>query len=120
MLFPIWIMRSTTFVMICFAWILFRANNLSDAAYVVTHLASGWDISSIKTVQFTLRQLPVAVVAIAVLEVGQHWPVFGADWVEPMLRRTPVPVRWAAYAAGVLFVVMFGVYQMTQFIYFQF
>jgi len=32
----------TTFVLVCFAWIFFRAWNVSDALYIVTHLFSGW------------------------------------------------------------------------------
>ena len=113
-----WIMRSTTFLLICGAWILFRANSLADAGYIMTHLASGWDLQAIKTTQFTLRQLPVAAAAILVLEIGQHW--VGESAGPNLLGRAPAPLRWAAYAACVLLVMMFGVYQMTQFIYFQF
>ena len=65
------IMQLSTFSLICLAWIVFRAQNLSDAAYVITHLASGWDFQSIKTPQFLLRQMPVAIGAILALEVGQ-------------------------------------------------
>ncbi|MCI0552862.1 MAG: hypothetical protein L0287_18075, partial [Anaerolineae bacterium] len=32
----------TTFGLVCFAWIFFRAATISDAAYVTTHLFSGW------------------------------------------------------------------------------
>jgi hypothetical protein len=37
-----------------------------------------------------------------------------------MLSGLPLPARWAAYAAFVMLVLMFGVYQNAQFIYFQF
>ncbi len=32
----------TTFVLVCFAWIFFRAASLSDASYIVSHLFTGW------------------------------------------------------------------------------
>ena len=31
-----------TFSLVCLAWIFFRANHLSDAFYIITHLFSGW------------------------------------------------------------------------------
>jgi D-alanyl-lipoteichoic acid acyltransferase DltB (MBOAT superfamily) len=32
----------TTFVLVTFAWIFFRAASINDALYIVSHLASGW------------------------------------------------------------------------------
>lgn len=113
------IMLVSTFVLTCLAWVVFRANSMGDAAYVVTHLARGWDFQQIKTTQFLLRQLPVAVAAILVLEIGQLLAQSSLS-VTSVLGRWPRPARWAAYAAFVMLVVLFGVYRNTQFIYFQF
>jgi len=33
----------TTFLLVCFAWIFFRANTLQDSWYVINHLFSGWN-----------------------------------------------------------------------------
>jgi len=33
----------TTFLLVCFAWIFFRANTLQDSWYVISHLFSGWN-----------------------------------------------------------------------------
>ena len=33
----------STFGLVCFAWIFFRAATLSDAFYIVTHLFAGWN-----------------------------------------------------------------------------
>jgi alginate O-acetyltransferase complex protein AlgI len=113
------IMLVTTFGLTCLAWIVFRARTLGDAGYVVRHLARGWDFGSIGTPQFLLRQLPVAVAAIVVLEIGQLL-TRSAVSLPSMLSGLPLPARWAAYAAFVMLVLMFGVYQNAQFIYFQF
>jgi alginate O-acetyltransferase complex protein AlgI len=112
------IMLSTTFVLTCVAWIVFRARNMSDALYVFTHLASGWNFNQIATQQFFLRQLPVAIAAILALEIGQLWN--GTVSVTSFVGKMPMAVRWALYAGFVMTVVMFGVYKQMQFIYFQF
>ncbi len=107
-----------TFCLISVGWIFFRAENFSDAWYILTHLASGWDFGRIGTEQFLLRQMPVAIGAIVFLEVAQwlHSRVSIAD----LFARLTMPLRWSAYTVAVLGVVMLGVYRKTQFIYFQF
>jgi alginate O-acetyltransferase complex protein AlgI len=107
-----------TFLLVCVGWVFFRSRNLDDAFYVLTHFWTDWNFGAIGTEQFLLRQLPVAVGAIVLLEFGQllqasgrirggvvHWPVFH---------------RWPVYVSFALGVVMFGIYRQTQFIYFQF
>jgi D-alanyl-lipoteichoic acid acyltransferase DltB (MBOAT superfamily) len=112
------LMLSTTFLLTCLAWIVFRARNMTDAAYVFTHLASGWNFHHIATEQFWLRQMPVAVAGILVLEIGQLWS--GVVSVPSLIGKMPVGARWAIYASFVMAVLMFGVYKQMQFIYFQF
>jgi alginate O-acetyltransferase complex protein AlgI len=113
------IMLVSTFLLTCLAWIVFRARDMGDAAYVTTHLTRGWDFGSIGTPQFLLRQLPVAVGAIFALEVGQLlWQ--SKVSVPSIVGRLPLPARWAVYAAFVMLVLMFGIYRNSQFIYFQF
>ena len=112
------IMLASTFVLTCAGWVLFRAKNLEDAWYVMTHFARGWDFGTIGTEQFLLRQMPVAVASIVILEVGQL--LQGRVSVTAILARLPLLLRWTAYAGFVMAVVLFGVYRETQFIYFQF
>ena len=113
------LMWTTTFFLTCVAWIVFRAKSLADAWYVLSHLMQGWNVHQIKTPQFMLRQLPVAVVAILVLEACQLRFQDEAS-VSFALGRVSLPGRWAIYASLVMLVVMFGIYQKMQFIYFQF
>jgi hypothetical protein len=111
-------MLVSTFVLTCAAWTLFRANSLEDAAYILTHFASGWDFSRIATEQFLLRQMPAAIAGIVVLEVCQLMQRKGMGSL--MLAKLPLLPRWTAYASFIVGVIMFGVYQKAQFIYFQF
>lgn len=113
------IMLGSTFLLTCVAWIVFRANNMSDAVYVVTHLTGGWNFHQIATTQFLLRQMPIAIAAIIFLELNQllrQSEIFS----RPKVGRLPITARWAVYAGFVILVLMFGVYQKTEFIYFQF
>jgi D-alanyl-lipoteichoic acid acyltransferase DltB (MBOAT superfamily) len=112
------IMLLTTFMLTCFAWIIFRARNVDEALYVMTHLWRGWDFHQISTQQFLLRQMPVAFASILALEVGQL--IQARTSIPSRIGGLGMPARWAVYAAFVLTVVMFGVYQKTRFIYFQF
>jgi hypothetical protein len=109
---------ATTFLLTCGAWIVCRANSLDDAAYIFANLGRDWDFSRIGTPQFLLRQMPVAILAIVALEVGQH--ARGRVAIRNVVVRLPVFPRWVAYASFGLLVVLFGVYQEAQFIYFQF
>jgi len=112
------IMFSTTFIITCVAWIVFRARNISDAAYVFFHLTSNWNIHQLGTEQFLPRQFPVAIAAIAVLEVSQL--VSRKVSIPSLVIRMPIPARWALYASFVMAVLMLGVYKQMRFIYFQF
>jgi D-alanyl-lipoteichoic acid acyltransferase DltB (MBOAT superfamily) len=112
------IMLASTFILTCFAWIVFRARNIGDAAYVFTHLASKWDFHQLSTDQFLLRQFPVAVVSIFALEIGQY--LSGTSPVPRIGGKMPMTARWALYACFVMAVLMLGVYKQMQFIYFQF
>ena len=108
----------STFTLVCIGWVVFRANNLADAAYILSHFWKQWDITQIRTEQFLLRQLPVALLAIVLLECIQ--------WMQPrfslsgLLAERSMVLRWPVYTCFVLGVVLFGVYRSNQFIYFQF
>jgi alginate O-acetyltransferase complex protein AlgI len=107
-----------TFALICTGWIFFRAKTMADAWYILTHLGTNWDFSRIGTEQFLLRQMPLALAAIVVLEIAQ-W-LHSRVSLAHLFSRLTMPARWLAYCTAVLGVVMFGVYRKTQFIYFQF
>lgn len=108
----------STFALTCAAWVVFRAQSVPDAWYILTHFWRGWDLGSIRTEQFLLRQMPVALLSIAFLELVQ-W-LHGRVSLTRVLSRHPLVVRWPVYVGFVLAVVLFGVYSKSQFIYFQF
>ena len=91
---------------------------IADAAYVWTHFFRNWNFHNISTEQFELRQMPVALLSILVLEAGQ-WMARRAS-PETVVGQWPRVLRWTAYFAAVFLVIFFGVFRKTQFIYFQF
>ena len=107
-----------TFLLVCLAWILFRARSLSDAFYIVTHLFGGWSLQAIATEHFLSRQFPVAIFAIVALETIQYRD--HRQRIQRCLSRWSLAPRWLAYSTLFLGVLVAGVYQKTNFIYFQF
>lgn len=115
-----------TFSLICFAWIFFRANSLSDAMYIVTHLFSGvGETIRSGTLADTVFNLGldqyaflVAAASIAFMELIHMLQRHGSvrDWLS---RRPPV-FRWATYYLLVTSILLFGVFGNREFIYFQF
>ena len=115
---------AVTFSLISFAWIFFRANNVTDAFYVVSHLPIGWKsvlhIQGLKETPFLALkfELIIAMFSMALL-ILVHWMERRGPIVENLSRR-PVWLRWSVYYSIVLSILLFGNIGVKQFIYFQF
>jgi len=115
-----------TFTLICIAWIFFRAETLSDAWYILTHLGTG--LTQCLRVGYLTETLAamglgpqgfiVAVLVIALLEGVHLLERRGTLWQR--LSEKPLWVRWSVYYAMLLGIVFLGVFGKTAFIYFQF
>jgi alginate O-acetyltransferase complex protein AlgI len=112
------IRTSTTFLLVCAGWVVFRAQTIDGAWYILSHFWQGWDFGSIRTEQFLLRQMPVAIASILLLEVIQL--INRRVPITRVVGRMPFPVRWALYIGCVFIITLFGIYRSSQFIYFQF
>ena len=125
------------FVLVCFSWIFFRAQNVQDALYIVTHLWSGVPEFFVRVVEsrhamnrgvsvlkeLTLGQgpieFPIAWGTIAVL-VGVEM-VQANGGILGRLSRQPVWIRWTCYTGLVSAILLLGCFDAPkQFIYFQF
>ncbi len=107
-----------TFFLTCMGWILFRANSIDDAWYILTHLWKSAAGVRAAVQSFQHQDLFLVLMAIAVVECVQLVRQPGLKL--PRLATLPLPVRWSGYYGFLLFLVLFGVYRETQFIYFQF
>ena len=120
-----WAQTIWVFGLVCFAWIFFRATDLADAWYIVSHLLDGFNrltsFSALKNeinrVEFTLPFVGmilsiVLLESIQWFEKRQRLPEFIAD--------RPMWLRWVIYYAFVITIIVFGDFGKSQFIYFQF
>lgn len=111
----------TTFILVCFAWIFFRANSASDAFYIVSHALLGWEsivtttdiytTLGIKQFQF---EIIFGIIAIIFLLVFENF-----DATEGAFFQNTGWLRWPIYYALFTLIVIFG-FGSSQFIYFQF
>jgi alginate O-acetyltransferase complex protein AlgI len=113
-----------TFNLVSFAWIFFRANNVRDALYIVTHLAnpSGWfphkGLANFFSAQVLLgdhiRSAISLLLVLTVLLSGTH------EWLRG-LEQKPAVIKWPVYLALCYVIVMFGVWgNGARFVYFAF
>ena len=64
----IYLRRAVTFVLVCFAWIFFRANTVGEAGIILNKLfSSGWSISASDTL--SLMGLDAVAIAMTVLSI---------------------------------------------------
>ncbi len=117
----------TTFILVDFAWIFFRANTVEDGFHIASHLLDGLGgllhLNIVDTWSELLgvghSEMILALVSIAVMEVVQRIDlrVGAPQWV----HARPAWQRWALYTGLVASVIFLGsYYETTQFIYFQF
>ncbi len=118
-----------TFLLVCFAWIFFRASSLSAAVELIKRLGVGWShifeagwlqANVFSTAAIKLSGLHVLVVcgSIAVME-GVHLLQRRHD-LHDVIARQRTGVRWLVYYALVVSILFFSYSGEGIFIYFQF
>jgi D-alanyl-lipoteichoic acid acyltransferase DltB (MBOAT superfamily) len=111
----------TTFQLVAFSWIFFRAPSLGDAAHVVRSIATsaGSPEGLVRYLRAqSLTELKIAIAAAVLVLAAEAW-AGDRGIAAAVVRRGPV-VRWAAYYALVLGVLALGSFGSSRFIYFQF
>jgi D-alanyl-lipoteichoic acid acyltransferase DltB (MBOAT superfamily) len=111
-----------TFNLLCFTWIFFRANSLADTLYIINNLFVNLSFSSFgigSIIPGGRYELLIVVCAITLMEIIHLQQIRNFD-LRAYANRLPIWMRWAAYYALVLAILMFGVFGLTEFIYIQF
>ena len=102
-----------TFVHVCFAWILFRANSLSDAVMVIKGIFNNLGVPKPEYANFIAIGMAMTILLIKEFADEYQWPVRVADsksWI----------VRHVYLVMMIAYIILFGVLGGDQFIYFQF
>ncbi len=107
-----------TFHLVCFSWIFFRANNLSDAFVLIGSIPAGLGSFAGVTLSLLKEGFITALLSIGLLLAVQI--VQRHRKMRHFLDNKPLVFRWALYVMIVLFIVLFAVDKGNQFIYFQF
>ncbi|MBO5060132.1 MAG: MBOAT family protein [Clostridia bacterium] len=123
-----WFQRIFTFVLVCFAWIFFRSESLTQALLIIKRIFTAfepWSLygGGITSMGLDGANLVVLVMSLAVLffvSSGEHKGSSLGDRIETM----HIFARWPIYLALIFSVLIFGIYgpgfAASQFIYFQF
>ncbi len=109
----------STFVLVNIGWVIFRANNVSDAFYILTHLFKGISFSSkgiIPGLDWTDLFFVIGIIAFMefVHLIQEH------SSIRQFLDGKPLLLRWLIYLIIIFLILLFGNFNNTQFIYFQF
>ncbi len=103
-------------------WVFFRANSLSEASYIFTHLFSNWNfnfgVKDLARFLFNNQQLIIGLSAIAFM-LTIHF-IQEKRGLHYFFNKMPTTIRWLIYLILVLGIILFGVFTKTPFIYFQF
>lgn len=132
-----------TFSLVCVGWVFFRAKDISDAFYIISHLTNGllsqgrdliWIVGSFvagvngitldSAVSFdgkpltTVGNFLISITVIFLLETVHF--IERRTPINLFLSNRPVYIRWAVYYSLILSTMIFGVFNKSKFIYFQF
>ncbi|TPE40013.1 MBOAT family O-acyltransferase [Pontibacter mangrovi] len=119
-----------TFFLVCMAWVFFRANTISDAWYITTHMFQNIGVSAMELLVQLVnpRSAPVlwldrkefilSVLFIALME-GIHILQRGRELRMQIAFSRPI-TRWTVYSLYLFVLFYFGIYNSSAFIYFQF
>ena len=115
--------RIVVFVLVSFAWIFFRSNSLADSVHIVRSIA---DLSSYDLSQLSFRLVPENKHSVYTIDM-----LFGWIWIFFLIvteivfskysfQRLATPIRWSTYIVGIIIILLLGVFENNEFIYFQF
>lgn len=117
---------ATVWLLVCFAWIFFRAEGIRDSIALVTALGSGWsELGKFKgwnqlwiSIGFSIEELLLVAALITITE----WISWREkeDACRSMFSDDPFLFRWSFYVLGILAVCNLSPVGSTPFIYFQF
>jgi len=106
-----------TFITVMVSWVFFRAENMSDAGYIIAHMFAGW--SRMPYLGSSAFDTALGLALIVFLFIIQVFQYHGIVSLNAGTSAVPRPLRWAGYALLLVMIAMFGV-STGQFIYFQF
>jgi D-alanyl-lipoteichoic acid acyltransferase DltB (MBOAT superfamily) len=109
-----------TFCLLCLVWIFFRAYNLNDALYVITHMFSGIGLK-LSGNKLGPSNFDMALSIILIFTLLFTEALLKKDeTITDFIARKPAWLRWTVYYTLLFLILAFGEFGYNKFIYFQF
>lgn len=112
-----------TFVIVSMAWVFFRAVNLHQALFMLRNLFTKYDLNDARNAlapwgKESLSKVLMLVFVCLLAFVHLYQEFIGS--ISKLISRQVLAIRWAVYVFLVFSIILFGVFQSSRFIYFQF
>lgn len=115
-----------TFVYMCFTWVFFRSQHIHTAFYIIKTICAAtgnifrgsfaqWKMGAVGMNGSNLLLCFILIIGLLLIEKAQE----RFDIMKRFLA-SPAYIRWPLYLGFVLLIMAFGVFEKSQFIYFQF
>ena len=113
-----------TFILVCLAWVFFRANSVADAFLILNNLAPLTNFADLNApwavvVDNPAREMALSIALILLLTLVHLVQAQQGRFPPPFWQR-PVWVRWAVYLGLALAIMNLGITEEVPFIYLQF
>lgn len=108
-----------TFHLVLIGWIFFRANNISDAILIFSRIIE-FDFTKLSSLKlsFSWYLLSISFISIIILEIVHLFE--RKESILNLLNKQPIWLRFSIYYAIIFYIIIFGQFEQTDFIYFQF
>ena len=108
-----------TFTLVNIGWIFFRANSMSDAIYILTHLFSGWSLN-FSGIDIGLGWIGLGIAFVSIFFMESVHLIQEHIGIKDALSRRSILLRWIIYITLIMIILLFGIFGSREFIYFQF
>jgi D-alanyl-lipoteichoic acid acyltransferase DltB (MBOAT superfamily) len=107
----------TTFVLVYFSWIFFRANNTADAFLIIkkTFMLNSRDIINLFEFKVDFYIALTGIALLMIIEIFEE-----RLGLYERMKKMARPLKWAILIILIITVFYFGVWESSDFLYFQF
>ena len=107
-----------TFGLVCFSLFFFRANSISDSFMLISRSLHFGNI--IESFLDILRNREVVFVILNIIILLWAEQIHARKNLIELIANKPVIIRWSIYLGFIFFILIFGMINQQEFIYFQF
>jgi D-alanyl-lipoteichoic acid acyltransferase DltB (MBOAT superfamily) len=110
-----------TFHFIVFSFIFFRADNVHNALDILSRIKSMFDVHSFRSIfplAFHKFDFIIGICSVMLMEYIQLTKSRGITW--NMMYEKPAYIRWTLYYVIIIIIITLGIFEESQFIYYQF